>query len=81
MSMDKIREEQDRLRTKTIKVRTRCPRCQKNTVLEVSRAGYELWRGGLFIQRAFPDLTPDQRELLLTGYDAKCWDLDYAEDD
>lgn len=33
-----------------------------------------LWRGGANIQTVFPDLSPDQREALMTGISPNEWD-------
>ena len=38
-----------------------------------------LWRGGANIQTVFPDLSPDQREALMTGISQKEWDTMFAE--
>ena len=32
------------------------------------------WKNGMLIQNAMPNLTPDQREFLMTGITAKEWD-------
>lgn len=54
-------------------VRTRCPRCRKQSAVLVDHAGYVAWCGGELIQRALPGLSADDREKLMTGYDSKCW--------
>ena len=51
-----------------------CPHCRLGSTLEVPEAGLTKWRGGDLIQNAFPELTADQREQLLTGIHSKCWD-------
>ncbi len=38
-------------------------------------------RTGEPVQRAFPDLTPDQREFLLTGATPEEWDRAFPEED
>lgn len=55
-------------------VRSTCMFCKKENNIEVNRAQYERWIGGELIQRAFPDLTPDQRESVQTGIHPKCWE-------
>jgi len=65
----------------TIEVETKaCPRCGQFTFLTVSKAGYEAWDNGrgVFIQVALPELSEDEREMLLTGYDPECWDVDFS---
>ena len=38
-------------------------------------------KGNLMIQDAFPNLTPDQREFIKTGYTPADWELIFAEED
>jgi hypothetical protein len=47
---------------------------------------YRHWKAGEYVQRAFPYWTPDQRELLVSGTHAHCWEamfggLDEEDDD
>ena len=58
-----------------------CPSCGKVNQLMASKAGIRSWRQGEHIQNAFPELNPDQRELLLTGICGKCWDDTFKEED
>jgi hypothetical protein len=51
-----------------------CPFCGKQSVLLVSYEGYLKYREGAFIQDAFPTLSPDARELLISGTCPECWD-------
>jgi hypothetical protein len=51
-----------------------CPGCKRVRTLEVSEEDFERWRNGTLIQRAFPELTADEREGLITGYCGPCWD-------
>lgn len=50
-----------------------CPMCLEPTYLDVDEDGLLKWEAGSFIQDAFPSLTRDQRELLLTGLHLECW--------
>jgi hypothetical protein len=38
-------------------------------------------QGGILVQQAFPNLTPDQREFFKTGYTPEDWDLMFPEED
>ena len=57
-----------------ITVPTVCPRCsdRKEFVLELE--SFEQWKAGELIQRAFPNLSPEDRERLKTGICPDCWD-------
>lgn len=61
-----------------IKIRRVCPRCNKESFLEVEEKDYTAWRNGLFAQIAFPYLSADERETIITGYHGVCWDLDFG---
>ena len=58
-------------------VQTRpCPMCGNTSVLEdVDALGWMQWKElGVNILDAFPTLDADQRELLLSGTHAHCWE-------
>lgn len=38
------------------------------------------WQGGELIQRCFPQLTPDEREILISGICGDCFDKMFKED-
>ena len=47
----------------------------KTTTMELPITNEQLdrWRQGELIQNVFPDLTPDQREFIMTGITAEEW--------
>jgi hypothetical protein len=53
-----------------------CTVCgSRGRVFDVDALGFTLWQGGLKdIQDALPSLTADERELLMTGTHAHCWE-------
>jgi hypothetical protein len=71
----------------TIVVHTQpCRVCKRSGVIEVDAVGYARWKGGAYVQDAFPTLDADQRELLMTGTHAPCWEqmwgpVNYDEED
>lgn len=58
-----------------------CRICGKTSWIEVPVDGYARWKGGAYIQDAFPSLDADQRELLMTGTHAPCWLIMWGESD
>jgi hypothetical protein len=51
-----------------------CPCCGESHDLIVDMYKFEQWvDGNLPIQKAFPDLTPAERELFLTAIDGECF--------
>lgn len=49
-----------------------CPFCGEDHTVKVSLAGYIKWERGELIQNAMPDLTPIEREQLISGLCPKC---------
>jgi hypothetical protein len=63
-------------------VRTQCPNCRKVEIIQCPEPGFTTWANGdALIQDAMPTLTTSQREQLMTGICAKCWDHLFAEDE
>ena len=55
-------------------VPVRCPECRRKGFLRVHAASYAAWaQGTLLVQAAFPELSPDEREALITGICSECW--------
>ena len=55
-----------------INVEITCPFCGADHAVEVNLAQYETWRNGEVIQKAMPDLTPTEREQLISHICPKC---------
>ena len=58
--------------TMRIDVAITCPFCGEDHAVEVNLAQYEAWQNGELIQNAMPDLTPTEREQLISGLCPKC---------
>ena len=52
-----------------------CSECGQSSRLQLDRGALERWKGGELIQRAFPDLSADDRELMISGLCGACFDL------
>ena len=55
-----------------MQVATKCPFCSSTNTVEVKEQDYKAWKAGTHAQNAFPYLSTDQRELVMTGI--CCWD-------
>ena len=63
----------------TLQIRP-CPSCGKPHEITVNQYAYEQWADGIAtLQEAFPEKTPAELELLLTGIDGECWLKHVAE--
>jgi hypothetical protein len=56
------------------------PRDRKKEV-DVNFEGFQAWQSGEFIQDALPELSTDERELLISGICPKCWDVMFPSDE
>ncbi len=49
-----------------------CPFCHNTHSVEVDYRSYNSWQKGALIQHAMPELTPTEREQLISGICPKC---------
>lgn len=54
-------------------INRRCPFCGSPAQITVDESEYQTWLAGTPAQSAFPDLTPNQRERLISGICPACW--------
>ena len=57
-----------------ITVATYCPFCGKGHEVEVNEIDYLDWKDGALAQEAFPYLSAEDREMLISGICPDCWD-------
>ena len=59
-----------------------CPFCGNTYSVTVDFEDFFAWKHGLRLaQNAFPYLTPDERELLISGICPECWEKMFGEED
>ena len=56
-----------------------CICCNKQHVIRVNQEGYKAWRRGELIQNALPNVSPEDREMLISGICPVCWDKMFEE--
>ena len=57
-----------------------CRRCGKVKVIKVQKKGYEAWLSGrVAIQHAMPEVSADDREMLMSQICGECFDEMFAE--
>lgn len=56
-----------------------CGVCGKRRIFQVNESDYRRWKDGASIQDAFPYLSADVREHILTGTCSECWDYLFRE--
>ena len=68
---------------KEVCVVTRCPFCGRGNEVEVNENDYWDWQDGELVQVAFPYLSANEREMLISGICPTCWEKTFggAEDE
>ena len=66
----------------TIVVKTKtCTVCGEYEVWNLDRQAVTKWQGGEYIQNAFPDMSAEDRELLISGTHPACWNKLFPEEE
>jgi len=65
----------------TVVVAVPCVKCKNLQEVDVNFEGFQAWQSGEFIQDALPELSTDERELLISGICPKCWDVMFPSDE
>lgn len=58
-----------------------CPHCGGRSTVELYPSEITAWKRGFSIQRAFPRLSENERELILSGLHPQCWDEVFDTED
>lgn len=66
--------------TTTIQTK-RCVMCGEAGIMTLPVEGLEKYLKGEFVQVAFPELSPSDREMLISGTHSACWDTMWKEID
>lgn len=57
-----------------------CPYCKTVPVpMELDQELLYQWMDGTVIQKVFPEMTVNDRELMITGIHSECWDAMFKE--
>ena len=60
---------------------TRCPFCGHANEVEVNEDDYFDWQDGMLVQDAFPYLSANEREMLISGICPTCWASTFGGED
>ena len=63
------------IKTKTCKV------CGNYELWSLDRGAVERWQAGELIQNAFPDMSINDREIMISGTHPECWNKLFGEGD
>ena len=57
-----------------------CVKCDRPVDVPCTEQQIKVWQDGEMIQNAMPNLTADQREMLITGICGICWEVMFGQD-
>jgi hypothetical protein len=61
--------------------RVKCINCKKSYPIELDVNQYVKWQEGMLIQDVFPQMSADDRELLISRTCGSCWEIVIPKDD
>lgn len=62
-----------------MKIQKVCRMCNNPVVFEISREAYDKWKAGAHLQDVAPELTVDEREIMISGVCGNCFDKMFGE--
>lgn len=71
----------EKINRQEYKIITTCPFCGHAHSVFVNEADYWDWQDGALVQDAFPYLSANDRELLISGICSTCWDKYFGSDE
>lgn len=69
---------EEKVNNKEVTIITACPFCGRANEIEVNEADYWDWQDGELVQNAFPYLSADEREMLISGICPTCWEKTFG---
>ena len=70
-----------KINNKEVCIVTVCPFCGHGNEVEVNEMDYWDWQDGMLAQEAFPYLSPEEREMLISGICPTCWEKTFADEE
>lgn len=70
-----------RINRKETTIVTHCPFCRHANFIEVNDVDYWAWQNGALVQDAFPYLSAEEREALISGTCHTCWNYVFREEE
>lgn len=74
METNEIKKNANKALKELVFIDTVCPFCHEHHKVSVLKEEYDKWKSGMLVQRAFPTMAPETRELLITGICSNCWE-------
>ena len=62
------------------KITVQCYTCNNKFTIEFSEEQWREWKNGELFQNALPNLSPSERELLISRICGECWDILFKDE-
>lgn len=57
-----------------------CPFCGEKMALPVPKDEFDAWQSGVPVQKAFPYLSAEEREFIISGICENCWEKMFGDE-
>ena len=64
-----------------MEISCKCRICKEERIVKVSEQSLKLWKSGMHIQDAMPEVSVDDREMLMSQICPTCWDRLFGEEE
>lgn len=58
-----------------------CMHCGKSARVTLDKSDVDRWKDGAYVQTVWPDMTPEDRETLISGFHPECFAAIFGGDD
>lgn len=66
---------------KDLIIENTCPFCHRVDCIEVNGSDFYKWSHGMRAQKAFPYLSDNEREMIISGICPTCWDETFKDEE
>lgn len=64
-----------------VQIENECTHCGDLNRILLDKEGFILWQQGEFVRNAWPHLSQDERELVISGTHKECWDAMFGDEE
>lgn len=69
------------MKDRNMTVKKVCRQCNKLIAMKVNLEDFAAWNQGVYVQKAMPYLSTDERELLISGICGACFDNNFGDEE
>lgn len=64
-----------------VKIKRKCIQCGGISVITLDEEKFMRWQKGELVQRVFPEMSKEDREVLVSGTHPRCWKILFEGED